>query len=93
MDTNSKSNSNSDSDSHARKIDNISLASDIEVLFSRNLVFKENAESLEQKLRQGGVVNFHQLLQLTISDLIAIGICDSDARTIFNQAKYEFLYR
>lgn len=66
---------------------NISHSSDIRVLFTLNLGFQENSETIEQKLRQYGITNLGQLLKLTMSDLLVIGISDSDAEVILNQTK------
>jgi hypothetical protein len=75
-----------DSSSHA-----LSEASDIAILFKTNLnlMFRENASIIEQKLRINGINNFGQLLRLTVSDLTVIGIIQTDAQLLLNRVKYD----
>jgi hypothetical protein len=87
MDSNSNPNSNPNINSN-----NISPASDIGVLFSMNLGFQDNPQTIEQKLKQYGITILGQLLKLTMSDLLVIGVNDSDAEVLLNQTKYVNIY-
>jgi hypothetical protein len=71
---------------------NISLSSDIGVLFTPNLKLKNDPRLVEQKLRQNGINTLEVLLNLTVSDLLGIGIDGSDTETLINQARYYFLH-
>jgi hypothetical protein len=71
---------------------NNSPASDIGVLFSMNLGFQGNPQTIEQKLKLQGITTLGQLLKLTMSDLLVIGVNDSDATTILKHTKYVNVY-
>jgi hypothetical protein len=66
----------------------INHSSDISVLFTTNLSLSEDTQIIEQKLRKYGITNIEQVLNLTMSDLLVIGIKDTDAEILLNRAKY-----
>jgi hypothetical protein len=63
--------------------DPVSLSSDIHILFDSN----SSSNDTERILRENGIFTIEQLLKLTTSDLVIIGISDVEADALFNKAK------
>jgi hypothetical protein len=63
-------------------------STDIAIIFSdTNLKLDSDAKVAETKLRQNGIRSVEQLQKLTSTDLMLIGISDSDAFNILTHSK------
>jgi hypothetical protein len=69
--------------SYTSKSDSITLTSDIHILFNGNT----SSNEVERILRENGITTIEQLLKLTTSDLLIVGISDLDAEALFIRAR------
>lgn len=72
-----------DMQSYTSKSDSITLTSDIHILFNGNT----SSNEVERILRENGITTIEQLLKLTTSDLLIVGISDLDAEALFIRAR------
>jgi hypothetical protein len=57
---------------------------DIHALFGSN----SDSNEYEKTLRENGITTLEEFLRLTVSDLLVIGLTDTEAEELFEKAKY-----